>query len=837
VFINSALARGALSSVAPSDMFMPHGHCYFWDPGVLWLQVASNTLIGASYVAIAATLAYLVSRIRDIPFKTMYVAFGVFIVTCGFTHFLDVWVIWSPDYYFDGSVRAVTALASVGTALALPPLVPKAVALARGAKAAHDRGIKLESAVEDLARMYEKTRELDELKTQFFANVSHELRTPLALIMGPIERMRRASNLSDDQRHDLEVAARNSRTLLKHVNDLLDIAKIEAGRMQPDYVQVDLSRLVRVVAGHFDALAVEQKLTFTIDVPSLVLAEIDSAKIERVILNLLSNAFKFTPAGGKVTVKVSVERVEPALRRGRGPTRAWIEVSDTGPGIPVASRTAVFERFRQLEVSGNRSGSGTGLGLAICKEFVELHGGTIAVDSSPEGGACFRIELPLGAPSGVEVRPNPDDEHASLSGMALQMLEQFDSRPRISVAQRAVDRPTVLVVEDNADMNRFVCEGLSGEYNCEPAYDGQEGYDRAIALRPDLIITDLMMPKMTGEQLVAAVRNRADLDDVPIMLLSAKADDELRVRLLREGAQEYVVKPFAPEELVARAKNLVSIKRAKDYLRKELATHVRDVDQLAREVSARQRELQHALETARSARDQAIKASQVKTNFLRLVSHELRTPLTVISLQVERLRSELGPDMSETLAKIVRRVATSTNRLTELIESVLQHARIESGKLTTELTEFSLADVAAEVVEELKAAAEAKGLALTLTGVGEIPALRSDRKLVRLIVSNLVANAVKFTSEGYVAVKVTHEGGRHSIAVSDTGPGIPLEHQREVFEPFVHLEPIKQKHAAGVGLGLSLVKEMVAVLGGRIRLESAVDAGSTFSVELPALAA
>jgi signal transduction histidine kinase len=180
-----------------SEFFMPHGHCYLWQPGLLWLEACSNTLIGLSYVAIASTLSYLVFRVREIPFKAMYLAFGVFIITCGVTHFMDVWTIWTPDYWLDGTVRVVTAAASVGTAIALPPLVPKAVALVRGATAAQDRGIALETAVADL-------------------------RTPLTLILGPVAKLRSSADLTDEQRRDLDVVFRNAQMLLKHVNDLLD---------------------------------------------------------------------------------------------------------------------------------------------------------------------------------------------------------------------------------------------------------------------------------------------------------------------------------------------------------------------------------------------------------------------------------------------------------------------------------------------------------------------------------------------------------------------------------------------------------------------------------------
>ena len=168
--------------------FMPHGHCYLWSPAMVWLQVISNAAVGLAYVSISLTLYYIVRRIKEVPFSRMYLAFGVFIVTCGMTHFMDVVTVWHPVYWLDGSVRAVTAVASVGTAILLFPLVPKAVALAGAARVAHERGLELEKAYADLAVAHEKTKDLENAKTQFFANASHELRTPLTLILGPVER-------------------------------------------------------------------------------------------------------------------------------------------------------------------------------------------------------------------------------------------------------------------------------------------------------------------------------------------------------------------------------------------------------------------------------------------------------------------------------------------------------------------------------------------------------------------------------------------------------------------------------------------------------------------------
>ena len=190
----------SLSELFSAEWFMPHGHCYRWEPGLVGLQVITNGAIGLAYAGIAAALVVLVRRVRDIPFKPVYVAFGTFILTCGFTHFMDIVTIWSPLYWVDGGLRASTAVASVGTAMLLPPLLPRAVALARGARAAHERGLELEGVVKQLGTLYDRTRELEALKTQFFANVSHELRTPLALILGPTEKLLGSPGLGAEQR-------------------------------------------------------------------------------------------------------------------------------------------------------------------------------------------------------------------------------------------------------------------------------------------------------------------------------------------------------------------------------------------------------------------------------------------------------------------------------------------------------------------------------------------------------------------------------------------------------------------------------------------------------------
>ncbi len=682
-------------------------------------------------------------------------------------------------------------------------------------------------AQEELGALYEQLHRLDQLKTQFFANISHELRTPLTLVLGLTDRLLGDRTLDETHRSDLEAVKRNARLLLKHVNDILDISKLEAGKMKADFVAIDLAHLVRLAASPFDVLADEHRVRYDVQTPATVPAQVDPEKVQRILANLLSNAFKFTPDSGRISCRLMVQG-----------DQAVLTVSDSGPGIPAAYREAIFERFVQVEGGSSRRFGGTGLGLSIAQELAALQGGTIVVGDAPEGGAMFTVTLPLMAPAGAEVRQavisteSPvlltlDDE------VSKQAIETLRARVHDLSATLPASRPLVLIVEDNPEMNRFIAEIFGHEYRIATAFDGQEGLDMAMALHPDLILTDIMMPRLSGDQLVRAIRARPALDTVPIVLLTAKADDELRVRLLREGAQDYVAKPFLADELLARVGNLITVKRARDILQQELASQVQDLESLAYDLAHRKREVQLALDSMRVAREQAERASQLKTNFLRLVSHEIRTPLTVLKLHLQVLSKGDGTPLTPKQQTNVQKMASAGDRLLGLINTLLEYARIESGKLQVQAAPFELTAVAGEVCDELRPQAEEKGLAIHLISPDDLPALSSDPRLVRLILVNLVGNAVKFTDSGQVTVTLAAADGRHQLVVGDTGPGIPADRLAHIFEPFEQVEPLIHKHHSGFGLGLTLVKEMVDALGGRIEVTSVVDGGSTFTVTLP----
>lgn len=408
--------------------------------------------------------------------------------------------------------------------------------------------------------LYRQLKELNQLKTQFFANMSHELRTPLSLILGPLEKMKKDPSLPLSMHKPVEIINNNAHILLKHVNDLLNIAKLDAGKMVLNYQEVNLAKLVRVIAENFNSLAEDKGIHFNVQSPPILIAEIDAEKMQHILLNLLSNAFKFVPANGLIVCTVSHDD-----------HKATISVRDNGPGIPEELYQVIFERFSQVEGGETRKHGGTGLGLAIVKDFVELQKGQVFVKESKGGGAEFIVELPLTAPAGAAVkRASLDSYDPSLDEMSkstvLSLKPVAKASEMAEVQININEKPTVLVVEDNIDMNRFIAEVLSTDFHVISATDGLEGFNKAVAHKPDLILSDAMMPRMSGEELIENLHQRAELADTPVILLTAKNDEEFRLKLLRSGVQDYITKPFAAEELKARINNLINLRMAKNKL-------------------------------------------------------------------------------------------------------------------------------------------------------------------------------------------------------------------------------------------------------------------------------
>ncbi len=644
----------------------------------------------------------------------------------------------------------------------------------------------------ELQGLLERIRELDEIKTQFFANVSHELRTPLALILGPAQR------LVDDQgaitlaerRESAHVIARNARMLLKHVNDLLDLSKLEAGKLKIELQDADVSALARLVASYFAVLAADRHIAYAVEASEPCVGAVDPDKLQRVIMNVLANAFKFVPDGGRVRCSVT-----------KGTGTLTVAIDDSGPGVKPEMRQAIFERFRQADGGSTRKRGGTGLGLAIAKDFVEMHKGSIAVRDSDLGGARFEISLPLLQIGHRESLPGAGErgvDRSTLDGL----IEEL--RPSLPAASVATARPAtasarVLVVEDNSDMNRFIVQCLSPHYEVASAFDGREGLEQALRFRPDLIVSDIMMPNMSGDEMIAELRKLPEWSDTPILLLSAKADDDLKVKLLDNGAQDFIVKPFAEKDLLVRARNLIQAHQA-----------LAQVDGLRR-----------AAENANRAKDE----------FLAMLGHELRNPLSpiVTALQLMKLQ---GPNESERARAVIERQVT---HLTRLVDDLLDVSRIARGKVELKADLVEIAEVVAKAIEMASPLLEQRNHTLAV----QVPrsGLLVDADITRLsqVISNLLTNAAKYTPSGG-HITISGEAVDHEVflRVRDTGIGITPDVLPHIFDLFVQERQAIDRAQGGLGIGLTIVRNLVERHGGTVQVTSdGPGRGSEFTIRLP----
>jgi PAS domain S-box-containing protein len=437
----------------------------------------------------------------------------------------------------------------------------------------------------ELQEALERLRLIDGYRTKFFANVSHELRTPLALILGPVDQLLKESiQLGGRDRNKLELIRKNAQALLQQVNDLLDLARIDAQQMPLAYVCADLASITRDIASDFQSLSEERGIVLGVDSPAELYADIDLAKFARIINNLLSNAFKFTPRGG---------RIHCSLHKS-GETRYLVRVQDTGPGVPTHLREQIFQRFAQA--TDAHAGTGSGLGLNIVKEFVELHRGMAWVQDGPEGGAQFVVDMPIRAPAGAYVRQSPDRE-INLLPLSAPPLANDQPSPEIAPKpeRQQLNAASILVVEDNPDLRLFLQEILSTEHNIRLAENGNSAMTSVLESPPDLIITDLMMPESDGESFIRAIRAHKHLGNLPILVLSARTDDAIRESFLEQLVQDYLTKPFSPQELRARVKNLLRVKKTVDILRTELNSQALDIGELTSELVASRKSLQEGL--------------------------------------------------------------------------------------------------------------------------------------------------------------------------------------------------------------------------------------------------
>lgn len=407
---------------------------------------------------------------------------------------------------------------------------------------------KVSQRTRELVQANEKLKELDQLKSIFFANVSHELRTPLTLISAPVKSFIKGTYgpVSDKGASILLMMQRNLDRLLKLITNLLDYSKIEAGKMSAKRTNRDISALLLFCVSSVQTSAEEKEIDISFkDHTGGLMASIDSDLMEKAIFNLLSNAIKFTEPGGKI--RVELKKNDGAME---------IAVKDTGIGISQEQLKIVFERFAQVDSSSTRKYEGTGIGLSLTREIIQLHQGKIMVSSHPKKGSEFIVRLPIdirtqsasvSAKKHAEIDGSPDAEH--------------NDRHSGDTVTAAVESDCILIVEDNGDMREYLSTLLEDRYQILTAVNGKDALDKLGSQRADLILADIMMPEMDGYELIKTIRSNRSHSTTPVILISARSEMQDKVRGIELGANDYVVKPFNPEELLARIASQMKFKR------------------------------------------------------------------------------------------------------------------------------------------------------------------------------------------------------------------------------------------------------------------------------------
>jgi signal transduction histidine kinase len=621
---------------------------------------------------------------------------------------------------------------------------------------------------------------LDRMKSEFFANVSHELRTPLTLILGSLRAAERGAS-SAEARESVWTGLRNAARLLNMVNEILELARLEGGARPTNVRRVDVAALLRRVVGDFDSTE-QGASSFTlvgVDAPVLVAAS--AQRLKKVFYNLVSNAVKFTdPARRHIRVTLRAE--------GDGFT---VAVSDNGIGISRRDAERIFERFVQLDRTSALRHEGTGIGLALVKEIVTQAGGRVEVESAVGEGSTFTVTLPRGDVAGAVEGDDGavDDTDDDIGWRRPETGDEPLAGAAPAVAGGGL--PCVLVVEDNRDLRRYIGSLLAERYRVSQARDGKEGLALARALRPDIVVTDVMMPEMNGADLLRAVRADRDLRETPVVFLTARVGAEARSEALEGGADDYVCKPFEERELLARVDNLLAKRRAQ----RELAALNAELE--AR-VAARTEELR-ALATHLS---DVLEGE--RTRIARDIHDELGQTLSTMRLEVDRaarhraVTSELREALGGISGLLEETLATSRRILTQLRPRVLD--------------DFGLLAAVEWLVNEFRTHHR---LACDLSVDRDFDTDPGRATALFRILQECMNNVAKHANAASVEVMLTRDGGVLRLSVHDDGRGLPEG-------------PLR----AGA-MGLLGMRERAWQYDGKVTVTGAPGRGTTVDVEIP----
>lgn len=655
----------------------------------------------------------------------------------------------------------------------------------------------------ELARSYQQVSELERLKTEFFANVSHELRTPLTLILSPLGDIAdRIAELPADLRELVGIARSNSLRLLRLVNDLLQVSRLESGDLTLRPEPLELGEFAAAQVDSVRPLARLKGLELTlVTAPDKVWVTADPAQLEKVLVNLLTNAIKFTPKGGRVSLSVGAAGAEAEVR-----------VTDDGIGIAERDLPVIFERFRQADGSSQRRFSGVGIGLSLARELAEQHGGSLTVKSQLGAGSTFTLRLPArtapesdttAATRGLEVAPDvlaaqlrEADRFVTVAG------EEVTPEPPRAAPRNAT---TVLVIDDEPDMRRYLAGILADQYRVLKARDGAEGLALARREKPELVLVDLMMPVMNGWEVCAALKREAE-GAPKVVVITARTDEMAKIAALKQGADDFLSKPFSTLEVRTRLMNLA----VSHELEKNLRLQNRALSDALTKLQAAEAKL--------VAREKMEAVVRLAGGILHEINNPLNFTLTAISIALERCGDA-------DLREILEDIEAGMKRVRDIVLDLRSfatpgHVEARQPLLLQELVDEALKFTLPEL----------KDVQIRREIPDDFRLLGSKSQLLQVLTNLLLnaGNAVRSNSHERpptIEIVASRGHGGASIMVRDNGTGIPDELVGKVFDPFLTTRDVGK----GMGLGLSICRAVVTAHGGDIRVRSR--AGSFTEVE------
>jgi signal transduction histidine kinase len=658
-----------------------------------------------------------------------------------------------------------------------------------------------------------KLMELDQIKSRFFANISHELRTPLTLLIAPLETLLHRFSFDRETKELLGTMHSNGMRLLKLINDLLDLVRLESGRMEVRQEPLKLSDFIKGLASAARQVADDKRIRLEIDVdPELGVILGDRDKLEKILLNLTFNALKFTPAGGKIQLRA--QHLDEHL---------LLSVSDTGVGISEKNLAYVFDRFWQADGSSKRKYQGVGIGLSLVKELVEIQSGTVEVQSQEGKGTTFTVRLPFqlaelhkepkedGSPE--EVAPVAKDNGSRSEEWLANLYRRAELFPAVSPIKDAVKSlsggsnghlPALLVADDEPDMLRFITSQLSAHYRVIEAVDGQQAVEKAGQFLPDVILLDMMMPEKDGLQACREIREHVPTQNIPIILLTARADEDTKLAALNAGASDFLAKPFSTTELHVRIKNLV------------------ESHQYQRKLSKQNQVLESTIDQLKDTETQLVQTEKLASlgRMSAGIIHEINNPLNFATTGLFNLRNKgkyIAPEQQEEYDEVLQDIEDGIKR----VKNIVSDLRMFTHPDTESLDQVDVAEVVSSALRFLSN--EWKDHVQIQQQLQEHQTIWGNKnKLIHVLV-NLLQNSMDalkhktFENEKpTICIEGKTENDKSVLTVRDNGAGIPNEHLDKIFDPFFTTKDVGE----GMGLGLSICYRIVQECDGRISVRT-----------------